>query len=556
MSIINNSFMPLKAFLGNSNYHIPNYQRVYSWEESELEDMWLDVLQVVNDQNESHFFGQIVVHNNKTEKIKYIIDGQQRTTTAVIFYAAIRDLQRELFKDSGDQLTDARIDAEEIATTIIGWYTETRDDRHLIQGELDKEFFGNYIQKETKFEVIKTSLTKPQKRIVFAYEYLKEKISNELSFYENSRDKYEKLHKISESLGKNSNVMYIETDEMNEAFIIFETLNARGRDLETSDLLKNHLFRVSNKKIEEMKTKWNQMVDILGKVDTTKYIRFYWNSHKYFIREKELYKTIRKQVNTPLDASKLMDDLLTLAEPFSALENPLEDNYYSAEIKQILINIKIMGAKSYYPIILSMQNKNYSFNDIEQVLKKIEVLVVRNFVTSGLVANKYETEFAKLAYNIYKEEIDSVEDILIELKKMTVKDADFQYNFARMEIKNKATIRYILRKINDISYKELRTINDNTKIHIEHIMPVKANEWDITPEIHDNYLWRLGNLTLLGEEYNRKITNKLFVDKKTQYLESQIKITNDLALYKTWDSKSIEERQENLAKEAITIWEL
>ncbi|HCZ40130.1 MAG TPA: DUF262 domain-containing protein, partial [Brochothrix thermosphacta] len=272
--------------------------------------------------------------------------------------------------------------------------------------------------------------------------------------------------------------------------------------------------------------------------------------------EKELYKTIRKQVNTPLDASKLMDDLLTLAEPFSALENPLEDNYYSAEIKQILINIKIMGAKSYYPIILSMQNKNYSFNDIEQVLKKIEVLVVRNFVTSGLVANKYETEFAKLAYNIYKEEIDSVEDILIELKKMTVKDADFQYNFARMEIKNKATIRYILRKINDISYKELRTINDNTKIHIEHIMPVKANEWDIIPEIHDNYLWRLGNLTLLGEEYNRKITNKLFVDKKIQYLESQIKITNDLALYKTWDSKSIEERQENLAKEAITIWEL
>lgn len=119
-------------------------------------------------------------------------------------------------------MTDARIDAEEIATTIIGWYTETRDDRHLIQGELDKEFFGNYIQKETKFEVTKTSLTKPQKRIVFAYEYLKEKISNELSFYENSRDKYEKLHKISESLGKNSNVMYIETDEMNEAFIILK----------------------------------------------------------------------------------------------------------------------------------------------------------------------------------------------------------------------------------------------------------------------------------------------------------------------------------------------
>ena len=48
-------------------------------------------------------------------------------------------------------------------------------------------------------------------------------------------------------------LMYVETDEINEAFIIFETLNARGCDLETSDLLKNHLFRISGKKLEETK---------------------------------------------------------------------------------------------------------------------------------------------------------------------------------------------------------------------------------------------------------------------------------------------------------------
>lgn len=47
--------------------------------------------------------------------------------------------------------------------------------------------------------------------------------------------------------------MFVETDDFNEAFIIFETLNARGKDLETADLLKNHLFKIANKKVGEVK---------------------------------------------------------------------------------------------------------------------------------------------------------------------------------------------------------------------------------------------------------------------------------------------------------------
>lgn len=48
-------------------------------------------------------------------------------------------------------------------------------------------------------------------------------------------------------------VMYVETDDINEAFIIFETLNARGKELETSDLLKNHVFRIGGPKINKYK---------------------------------------------------------------------------------------------------------------------------------------------------------------------------------------------------------------------------------------------------------------------------------------------------------------
>ena len=44
--------------------------------------------------------------------------------------------------------------------------------------------------------------------------------------------------------------MYVETTDINEAYIIFETLNARGKDLTTSDLLKNHIFQMGGKYLE------------------------------------------------------------------------------------------------------------------------------------------------------------------------------------------------------------------------------------------------------------------------------------------------------------------
>ncbi|WP_232781144.1 GmrSD restriction endonuclease domain-containing protein [Macrococcoides caseolyticum] len=61
------------------------------------------------------------------------------------------------------------------------------------------------------------------------------------------------LKSLYESLIREMVVMYVETDDINEAFIIFETLNARGKELETSDLLKNHVFRIGGPKINKYK---------------------------------------------------------------------------------------------------------------------------------------------------------------------------------------------------------------------------------------------------------------------------------------------------------------
>lgn len=534
-------------------YKIPNYQREYSWEESELEDLWMDLNQIINKETESHFFGQIVIHVDKKENDKLIIDGQQRTSTAVIFLAAMRDLFTEIHDEGWP---DARFESDDITTKFIGRYTQNRDERKLFLGESDKEYFSSRVQSLSTEKYGFQKLTKSQKRIDSAYNYFYRKLVESMELVETLEGKYTILKRYFIDFTEKCTVMFVETDDVNEAFIIFETLNARGRDLETADLLKNHLFRVANKKIDIVKEDWQQMLDTLGKIDTTKYIRHFWNSQNLFIREKDLYKVIRKKITTTLEATNFMKDLLRLSEVYSGMVNPAEDNFFDTDIQQVLADIKILGAQSFYPIILAMVKKDFDSKEIYEVLTVMEVLIVRNFVVSGLVANKYETEFSKIAFRIYQEDIGEVEEIMDLLRKNIIGDSDFLHNFSSFEIKKKPSIRYILKKINDSYSKEMAVLNDNNKIHIEHIMPVKANDWNIIKEDHGEYLWKLGNLTLLGGEYNKKSTNKVFNEKKGVYEFSQVQLTKELLEYEEWTVETIQERQKNLAKVAVDIWKV
>lgn len=115
----------------------------------------------------------------------------------------------------------------------------------------------------------------------------------------------------------------------------------------------------------------------------------------------------------------------------------------------------------------------------------------------------------------------------------------------------------MLRKINKVSNHETMIINDNNKVHIEHILPKKPREgtWNhITEDEHEEFLWRLGNLTLLGQEYNRKATNRDFIEKKKIYTNSKIPMTKELVNYTNWTAKEIAERQKEYTELALNIW--
>ncbi|CAD2073866.1 hypothetical protein GCM10007358_12440 [Phocicoccus schoeneichii] len=560
MAIIDSNFKSLKKYFADAPYHVPEYQRGYSWDKEQLDDLWQDFIHLQEEEKlEKHFLGQVVIHNDTKEDIRNIIDGQQRTSTSIIVLDAFR---RKFYELSSEQNTESlnnkiRDVIEEIIDDFIGKETSRKDSTKLFLGEADKKFFRIYIQEPivSKIKVTKSSLSNSEKRIFEASNFFLAKLEEQIEGLSSNEEKYNKLDKLYESFINSMQVMYVETNNLNEAFIIFETLNARGKSLETSDLLKNLIFSKSGDQIGENKNDWNRMLDQLGNSDATKYIRSYWNAKKKFVRNSGLYKVIRAEINSQKAANDLVSDLAKYASLYSAIDRPTESTYYrNPKINEKLNDINDLNAKTYYPIMLALELKDAKEDDVLRVLDAIETLIVRNFVVSGKTANSYEVKFSKIAQEFYNGQISSIQEILEELRKEILSDSEFRNNFETFSIKQKPAVRYLYRKIANHNEKEIQVIRDNNKVHIEHIMPEKKGAWEISEEVHAEYVNRFGNLTLLGDEYNRSASNLSFDRKKEIYKKSKIGITYELSKQSNWTINDIANRQEYLTDTALEIW--
>ena len=555
LSIKNFAFQTVEAYLSAVNYSVPDYQREFSWNKgTEIDDFWTDLVNLIEDGRSEHFLGQIVVHNYNDDEKFYIIDGQQRTATIVIFLSVMRDFFDKIYKSS--KLKKAHSRSDDITLKYIGRYDEDDNELKLSLGKINNEYFKKNIQIFEENRTLEKTDNPSNRKIYDAYEFFASKLNEKLDKLDNDETKYNVLFKYYDSLLKKFKIMYVETTDINEAFIIFETLNARGKELETADLLKNHIFRMGGRKTESVQRNWERMIEILGNVDPTKLIRHFWNSRNTFAREKDLYKNIRQTVINENQSSKLSEELLNASEVYKCLNSPTDDHFFNNSIMEILISLKTMGAQSFYPIALSMVAKRYSDSDKLKVFKMIEVLVFKNFVIGRQVANKYEILFAQIAKNISSSEAYTADQAVSDIKGNIVSDNEFLNSFSIYATKTKPIIRYILTKINNSYSSEIKTSIDYQNINIEHIMPQKITEWkNISKKEHEEFLWRLGNLTLLGSEYNKKISNKTFPEKKKMYEKSKIQITTQLCNYNAWTINSIQQRQNELGKIALKVWD-
>lgn len=575
MSIGSVNVLPLGTFIAQfKKLYIPSNQRGYAWEEPQLEDFWIDLTNLLKEgENETHFLGQIVIY--KDGDTPNIIDGQQRISTTIIFLDVIRTELKKLFDDTNREL-------EYIYETItdinrdIGRVSDRKNEPRLIMGDIDKDFFIDTIQSTTPIDyeiqlANKKHLKPSHLRIIKASEYFHKKITEllhpyeSLSLEERTDKSFNTLEKVYNCLTERFQLISVESNDINEATDIFETLNTRGKPLETADLLKNHIIRIISLENPDISittnipNQWNNIIDTLEDLSPTQFIRYYWNASNDFIREKDLYKALRNKITDSAKADKLLKELKNLSDVFVAFRKPNIHTYFNtSELNDKILDLDSLGISAYLPIVFALELKNCSEKDLLEVLTSIETLVVRNITVAGFTANKYERLFSHIATRyISNTTSPNIEEIKKALLEEAVDDEKFKNDFQILAPKKPGIIRYLLRKINQNSLKETKVIEDPNAVHIEHIFPQKPadDEWiNFAKNIRNDYKNLIGNLILLGHKLNKQAQNKEFKDKKQYYESSEIRITKELLSHNEWTPQTIKDRQNKFANLALSIW--
>lgn len=139
-------------------------------------------------------------------------------------------------------------------------------------------------------------------------------------------------------------------------------------------------------------------------------------------------------------------------------------------------------------------------------------------------------------------------------------DTDFKNDFSTISLntrRNKKLIRYILFELeNHISNNSYDFEENNATI--EHILPENpSEEWEtyFSKNVLENYVFRIGNYTLLEAGKNREIGNKIYSEKITIFETSGFEMTKKIN-FPEWNANNLDKRQSDLAKIATSIWRI
>ena len=558
MAVINCGKKTMKEVLCPIPRYIPDYQRGYSWEKDvEIKEFWEDLCNTISHGYEDYYFGQIVAHNDKTQNRSYVIDGQQRLCTIVLFLLALRSVLTEKCPDNDE--------AKQIITAIngkwVGLYSVSLDERTLRLNGADDEFYRSEILKNRPKEAKEYKGKSPsQQRLIEAWYFFYDQLSEITHDCPDQQSIVSSVRPYYDRVLNTFSVILVETDDIGEAYVIFESLNARGKNLATADLLKNYIFSISNDLTHNIKTKWTNVVEKLDQIDMTDYIRHLWNAQHPFVREKKLYRAIRDYIKQIHEANAFVFQMADKVDLYVFLCDPSTTPYYnSPEMVKVVHNLSALGAKTFYPVALAMDIMDWDEDRQLRILRRIETLYFRNLKVANQSQSSYDKEFSELAYSIVGKG-KTPEEIETEIVKKTIGDEELKTEFSHFSIKQVKTAKFVLRELAGWIQSDTEetgivgVVENDRKIQLEHIMPQNGSLWEIPDDIHDRYLNYLGNLTLLLGSWNVRSSNKPFDQKKPIYKESEIRLTREISEKDQWGEKEIEERQMRLFEIAKERW--
>jgi uncharacterized protein with ParB-like and HNH nuclease domain len=560
MALGNYDLSSINKILSNKKrIEVPFFQRSYSWKKSEQTQFFDDLMRVYDEKIKNYFIGSIFFREAE-DNLCVVIDGQQRITTVTILIAVIRDILFEHNDNRAEKIETKFLLEEDLISQEI--------DYKLILNDINHQFFQDNIQIKSKaserISKIKSfkNLSDSNKLIAECYLLFNKRLNSIISKIK-PEEQFIKLLEIVNVLTENFQALTVVVTDENEAFTIFETLNDRGLDLTISDLLKNYLFSIIYSPRNDSTTRilvsqWDAMVERLGK-SIGGFFKHYWNSKNKPISEKEIFRVLKNRIKTKQQVHKFLKEIYEESEVYYYLLYPDHSYWNNVEVENILNEISILGIRQCLPVLLSTK---LCLNESEFIksLKTCVGLSFRYSTVCNLHNNKLEVVYSNIANEIRNEKIKTNAKIRSEFKHINPKDNIYDESFNELTFRNNKTPKYILKKINDSldSGSEIISSSETTLEHIIPERPISSYQAYFKKEKINfkEVVYKLYNMTILGNEYNRQASSQMFDNKLVMYKKSKLPINDKLSKYSKWTNTEMQDWCKYLRESSKSVWKI
>ncbi|WP_455227326.1 DUF262 domain-containing protein [Lautropia mirabilis] len=604
----NNTFRKL---IGNGlTYRIPRFQRDYSWGEDEWEDLWQDILTTIGEDGDpAHYMGYLVLQSTDDRRFD-VIDGQQRLTTlSLIILAVLKNLQRLVSSNRNREANRTRL--EQIRQTYIGYLDPVT---LLVRPKLtlnrnNNSYYQSYLV--SLGHLPKRGFRASEHLLRKAFEWFDRRVENWLKSCANRGsdgrkssasgtkasdalppfDEGTRLAQLVEDISDRLFFTVITVSDELNAYKVFETLNARGVRLSSTDLLKNYLFSVldrpsspctpltysgsaqydgslhhdgespRDRELQQLEERWESIVGRLASDSFPDFLRIHWNSRHRFARQAELFKAIRSHITDRGQVFMLLREMDEDLDAYLALSSP-EVSDWSLENKQLASTLKTFRVRQPLALLLAAHRK-LPAGDFTGLLRACVVISLRYNVICSFSTAEQERTYNSVAERIAQGELSSLFPVLQALRQVYVEDRTFRNVFADKTIRttdnrNGRVVRWLLCAMEKHFSGQDPSFTSNA-FDVEHVLPQNAPDgWGgFSNEEAEAMVYRLGNMTLLRSNTNREAADQSYALKRTLYQGSEFAITRRIAEENSeWSPERIAKQQQWMANQATSIWRI
>lgn len=523
-------------------YEIPAYQRPYSWEKGNVEQLLDDVWEAFAANDEEYFIGSLITIEREKGRLYDVVDGQQRLTTLNLIFSRLRD--------GVDEPAKSELGRRVLPRNAL---TGEEESPRLTLRQRDQNFFRRHVLAgETVPEAVRKEVAKeqdaPKQRIIENLEAID-------SFIAQHDQKTLKL--FANYLLSRVYVVFVTTASWQSAYRLFNVLNARGMALSNADLIKNMLFaRLGGNaaRSSDLDEAWLELEEQIGIERLDQFMAHHRSSIVATKARKALHEEFEPLIETAASPFTFLDEVNTSARNYLRV---LRNEFEAPAARRAVRSLKRVAFEEWIPPLLAFLNRPVADMPEGEFIDLLERITYQNWIRRLAFTARLTAYFQLITAIRAGKNADDIHAIF----RANANDDEFR-SLLDGEVYGRPFAQAVLLRLEEADQDESVTKDFGGKITIEHVLPqaLKDAYWRerFTDDEHRLWLHRLGNLALLAGIKNYKAQYFPFDRKKKIYAERNNRVSFDttkpILSADHWTKDLLTARQADLVDRAQRIW--